>query len=72
MDGRRDEAEALFGRLVALCNDVGLLAEEYDPLAKRQLGNYPQAFSHVGLINAGFNLWHTSRPAAERALNGEA
>jgi GH15 family glucan-1,4-alpha-glucosidase len=72
MDGRREDAEALFGRLVALCNDVGLLAEEYDPLAKRQLGNYPQAFSHVGLINAGFNLWHTSRPAAERALNGEA
>jgi GH15 family glucan-1,4-alpha-glucosidase len=72
MIGRRDEAEALFGRLVGLCNDVGLLAEEYDPRAKRQLGNFPQAFSHVGLINAGFNLWHTSRPAEERALNGEA
>lgn len=70
--GRRDEAEAFFGRLVGLCNDVGLLAEEYDPRAKRQLGNFPQAFSHVGLINAGFNLWHTSRPAEERALNGEA
>ncbi len=72
MIGRRDEAESLFGRLVGLCNDVGLLAEEYDPRAKRQLGNFPQAFSHVGLINAGFNLWHTSRPAEERALNGEA
>jgi GH15 family glucan-1,4-alpha-glucosidase len=70
--GRRKEAEALFERLVALCNDVGLLAEEYDPRAKRQLGNFPQAFSHVGLINAGFNLWHTSRPAEERALNGGA
>jgi len=72
MAGRREEAEAFFGRLVGLCNDVGLLAEEYDPRAKRQLGNFPQAFSHVGLINAGFNLWHTSRPAEERALNGEA
>jgi len=71
MDGRREEAEALFGRLVMLCNDVGLLSEEYDPRAQRQLGNFPQAFSHVGLINAGFNLWHTSRPAEERALNGE-
>jgi GH15 family glucan-1,4-alpha-glucosidase len=72
MAGRREEAEAFFGRLVGLCNDVGLLAEEYDPRAKRQLGNFPQAFSHVGLINAGFNLWHTSRPVEERALNGEA
>jgi GH15 family glucan-1,4-alpha-glucosidase len=72
MDGRRDEAEAFFGRLISLCNDVGLLAEEYDPREKRQLGNFPQAFSHVGLINAGFNLWHTSRPAEERAFNGEA
>jgi GH15 family glucan-1,4-alpha-glucosidase len=71
MDGRREEAEAFFERLVTLCNDVGLLAEEYDPRAKRQLGNFPQAFSHVGLINAAFNLWHTSRPAEERALNGE-
>ena len=70
--GRREEAEALFERLVGLCNDVGLLAEEYDPHAKRQLGNFPQAFSHVGLINAGFNLWHTSRPATEPALSGEA
>ncbi len=72
MAGRREEAEAFFGRLVTLCNDVGLLAEEYDPRAKRQLGNFPQAFSHVGLVNAAFNLWHTSRPAEERALNGEA
>ncbi|MBD5655655.1 MAG: glycoside hydrolase family 15 protein [Candidatus Eremiobacteraeota bacterium] len=56
--GRRDEAVALFARLLEICNDVGLLAEEYDPRARRQLGNFPQAFSHVGLINSAFNLWH--------------
>jgi GH15 family glucan-1,4-alpha-glucosidase len=73
MMGRRAEAEALFGRLVALCNDVGLLAEEYDTGALRQVGNFPQAFSHVGLINSGFNLWHTSRPVERRAIvNAEA
>jgi GH15 family glucan-1,4-alpha-glucosidase len=49
--GRRDDAVALFERLLSLCNDVGLLAEEYDPVAERQLGNFPQAFSHVPLIN---------------------
>jgi GH15 family glucan-1,4-alpha-glucosidase len=49
--GREDEARELFGRLLALRNDLGLLAEEYDPEAKRQLGNFPQAFSHVALIN---------------------
>jgi GH15 family glucan-1,4-alpha-glucosidase len=54
--GRLDEAKALFGRLTALCNDVGLLAEEYDPRAKRMLGNFPQAFSHVALINTGLRL----------------
>lgn len=56
--GRVDEARALFERLIALANDVGLLAEEYDPIAKRQVGNFPQAFSHVGLINSAFNLVH--------------
>ena len=54
--GRRDEARALFDRLLALRNDVGLLAEEYDPKAKRQVGNFPQAFSHVGLVNSALNL----------------
>jgi GH15 family glucan-1,4-alpha-glucosidase len=49
--GRKEEARALFERLLALRNDVGLLAEEYDPTAKRQLGNFPQAFTHVGLVN---------------------
>ncbi|HEX7200346.1 MAG TPA: glycoside hydrolase family 15 protein, partial [Dongiaceae bacterium] len=54
--GRVEEARALFRRLVGLCNDVGLLAEEYDPRARRFLGNYPQAFSHVALVNSAFAL----------------
>jgi len=65
--GRRDEATVLFERLVGLCNDVGLLAEEYDPHAERLVGNVPQAFSHVGLINSAFNLSHDMRPAERRA-----
>jgi GH15 family glucan-1,4-alpha-glucosidase len=56
--GRMDEARAMFDRLVSLANDVGLLAEEYDPHAKRLLGNFPQAFSHVALVNAAFSLAH--------------
>jgi GH15 family glucan-1,4-alpha-glucosidase len=54
--GRRDEARALFERLLSLRNDLGLLAEEYDPVAGRQLGNVPQAFSHVGLVDAALHL----------------
>jgi GH15 family glucan-1,4-alpha-glucosidase len=54
--GRYDEARALFERLLALRNDVGLLAEEYDPHERRQLGNFPQAFSHLALINAAHSL----------------
>jgi GH15 family glucan-1,4-alpha-glucosidase len=54
--GRRDEAEELFDRLCGLCNDVGLLSEEYDPKAGRLLGNFPQAYSHVALINTAANL----------------
>ena len=56
MGGRRDDAVALFERLLNLCNDVGLLAEEYDPHEKRLLGNFPQAFSHVGLVQAALAL----------------
>ena len=56
LQGRHQEAEALFERLVSVCNDVGVLSEEYDPAAKRLLGNFPQAFSHVGLVNTAFNL----------------
>jgi GH15 family glucan-1,4-alpha-glucosidase len=65
--GRNDEAEALFERLLAIRNDVGLLAEEYDPRARRLLGNFPQAFSHVGLINTAHNLSLAHGPAKQRA-----
>ncbi|PZX17070.1 GH15 family glucan-1,4-alpha-glucosidase [Palleronia aestuarii] len=56
MIGRLDEAETLFEHLLSLRNDLGLLAEEYDPVAARQLGNFPQAFSHVGLVNSAHNI----------------
>jgi glucoamylase len=55
--GRRDEAEAMFSRLIGLCNDVGLLAEEYDADSGRFLGNFPQAFSHLGLVNSAAVLY---------------
>lgn len=65
--GRTSDARALFERLLAIRNDVGLLAEEYDPIARRQLGNFPQAFSHVGLVNTAFNLTpQQAAPATER------
>jgi GH15 family glucan-1,4-alpha-glucosidase len=67
MLGRQDEARALFEQLLALRNDLGLLAEEYDPVDRRQLGNFPQAFSHVGLINSAHNLTAIRGPAEERA-----
>jgi GH15 family glucan-1,4-alpha-glucosidase len=68
--GRHAEARALFERLLALRNDVGLLAEQYDPRARRQLGNFPQAFSHVALINTAQNLGRAERPAEQRAERG--
>ncbi|HEX3429664.1 MAG TPA: glycoside hydrolase family 15 protein [Rhizomicrobium sp.] len=58
LQGRLRDAEKLYRRLVGLANDVGLLAEEYDPRARRMLGNFPQAFSHVALVNSGINLMH--------------
>jgi len=54
--GRQEEASSLFGRLAGLANDLGLLSEEYDPRAKRQVGNFPQAFSHVALVSAAVHL----------------
>jgi GH15 family glucan-1,4-alpha-glucosidase len=54
--GRREEAGRLFDRLVGLTNDVGLLAEEYDPVQGRMVGNFPQAFSHLALVQAAFDL----------------
>jgi GH15 family glucan-1,4-alpha-glucosidase len=65
--GRYDEARALFERLLTLRNDVGLLAEEYDPSDRRLLGNFPQAFSHLALINTARNLASVMGPAAQRA-----
>src|SRR5215468_425187 len=65
--GREEDAEKLFQRLLAIRNDLGLLAEEYDTAKGRLLGNYPQAFSHVGLINTAFNLTRFHRPADQRA-----
>jgi GH15 family glucan-1,4-alpha-glucosidase len=70
LQGRQEEAERLFERLLSLANDVGLLSEEYDPVAKRQLGNFPQAFTHVSLINTARNLAWARGPAKERAVKG--
>jgi GH15 family glucan-1,4-alpha-glucosidase len=65
--GRLDEATALFERLLGLRNDVGLLAEQYDPQAKRLLGNFPQALTHVGLVTSAYNL-NRARNQRARAL----
>jgi GH15 family glucan-1,4-alpha-glucosidase len=67
LQGRFEEARRLFDRLLSHCNDVGLLAEEFDPLTGRMLGNFPQAYSHVGLINCALNLSRQKGPAEERA-----
>lgn len=64
--GREREARHLFERLLELRNDVGLLAEEYDPEARRLVGNFPQAFSHVALVNTACNLCHAVGPAEDR------
>jgi GH15 family glucan-1,4-alpha-glucosidase len=64
--GRHDDARRVFEQLLAVRNDVGLLAEEYDPIARRQLGNFPQAFSHLGLINTARNLTQRDSPAGLR------
>jgi GH15 family glucan-1,4-alpha-glucosidase len=64
--GEEEKARVLFERLLALRNDVGLLAEEYDPVARRQLGNFPQAFSHLALVNTAFNLTRGQPSPADR------
>lgn len=66
LQGRRDDALRIFERLLTLQNDLGLLAEQYDPDKKRLLGNFPQAFSHVMLINTARNLARERGPAEER------
>jgi GH15 family glucan-1,4-alpha-glucosidase len=71
--GRHDEAHALFERLVGLSNDVGLLAEEYDPTEKRLLWNYPQAFTHLALVTTAFNvLPHLPSPMHRRHARPES
>jgi GH15 family glucan-1,4-alpha-glucosidase len=65
--GRHDEAHALFARLLGLTNDLGLISEEYDPVAKRMLGNFPQAFTHLALVNSAFNVTsHLPSPMKRR------
>jgi GH15 family glucan-1,4-alpha-glucosidase len=66
LQGRHAAARALFERLLGVRNDVGLLAEEYDPRARRMLGNFPQAFSHVALVNTALNLTRVTGPAGQR------
>jgi len=69
--GRHEQAHEIFSRLLELRNDVGLLSEEYDPKLKRQLGNFPQAFSHIALINSAYNLSMAHGPAKHRASHNE-
>jgi GH15 family glucan-1,4-alpha-glucosidase len=66
LQGRKREARALFERLMAVCNDVGLLAEEYVPHARRQVGNFPQAFSHLALIGTALSLHDTTTGPVQR------
>jgi GH15 family glucan-1,4-alpha-glucosidase len=75
--GRRPDAERMFERLLGLRNDVGLLAEGYDPGLKRQVGNFPQGFSHIALLSTAFNLSHdhqrgAKRPAEQRTREAHA
>jgi len=68
LTGRRDEATALFERLLKLSNDVGLLSEEYDPIACRMLGNFPQALSHIALVHSAFTISGAWRPEGWREI----
>ena len=72
LQDRFDDAERLFRRLVGLCNDVGLLSEEYDMGSKRLVGNFPQAFSHLALVNSAYNLTRKRKPLHQRARDEHA
>ena len=75
MLGRHDEAVRLFERLLALRNDLGLLSEQYEPVSRRLVGNFPQAFSHLALVNSASNLAHFRKPAEQRSetrVDGQA
>jgi len=67
MQGRLGDAERLFDRLLSLRNDLGLLSEEYDVVRRRLVGNFPQGFSHIGLVNTAYNLSRAMGPAQQRA-----
>ncbi|HZL39941.1 MAG TPA: glycoside hydrolase family 15 protein [Pseudolabrys sp.] len=67
MLGRRDDAVRLFERLLALRNDLGLLSEQYEPRTRRLVGNFPQAFSHLALVNSASNLSHDKKPVEQRS-----
>jgi GH15 family glucan-1,4-alpha-glucosidase len=69
--GREDDARVMFERLVGIATDLGFMAEEYDVTSKRLIGNFPQAFSHIALINSAFNLERLNRgmPAEDRSGN---
>lgn len=69
LQNRKKEARELFERLLALRNDVGLLSEEYDPKARRHLGNFPQAFSHLALANSAHNFGEGRKPAEHRSIH---
>jgi GH15 family glucan-1,4-alpha-glucosidase len=66
--GELNKAQALFDRVIAVANDLGLLAEEYDPGAGRQTGNFPQALTHIALINTAHNLSAASKPVEKPAV----
>ena len=66
--GRRDEARAIIERLIGICTDLGLVSEEYDVAAKRLVGNFPQAFTHVALVNTILNYSRAVGPAEERSI----
>ena len=75
LTGRREEGEAMLQRLLGLCNDVGLLAEEYDPRAKRMLGNFPQALTHMAILNTvrlASIPAHAAKSASERGMRPAA
>ncbi|MNI66456.1 Trehalase [compost metagenome] len=68
MQGRLDDAHRLFDHLLSLRNDLGLLAEEYDVARKRLVGNFPQGFSHIGLVNTAYNLSAAGGTAHQRSF----
>ena len=72
MTGRHDEAVALFKQLLGVGNDLRLHAEEYDPEAGRMVGNFPQAFTHLALINTAHRLSGLAAPRRARRLHAEA